>query len=287
MSQGYIFFGIDQYKETKNIDCAYALSISLKIQDPSRETCVVVNRFEDVPKKYEKGFDYIVAIPYGRTEPNHHDFRIDWWQLYYASPFEETIYLDTYSLAIDNISSLWDSVSNEEFLFSQAIDYRGDTVRNDFLFQTQDQNKLVAFDTRMIYFKESKVASEFFKIADPIIKNWRTVYSDLLTGVRVSDFDLTLILNFTFKIVGDDVIVNDLFDYTDATIDRLWDPELDEEIIPWRKKFNVWFADDGALKLNNYRQTGIFYYDDPAFITKDKIAILNDNFRKTKKTTRA
>ncbi len=282
MSQGYIFFGIDQYRETKNLECAYALSVSLKMSDPDRETCVVVHKFADVPKKYEGMFDYIIELPYGRTEPNHHDFRIDWWQIYYASPFDESIYLDTYSLALDNVSSLWDAISSEEILFGCARDYRGDIARNNWLFQTQDNNKILGFDTRMVYFRKSKTASEFFKIADPIFKNWREVYTDLLTKVRVSDFDMTLLVNMTAKQTSDDIITNELFDFTDASLDIFWDSEENEQPDSWRKIFNIWFADDGTLKINNHRQSGIFYYDEPEFVNKTMITRLNDNYRKKK-----
>lgn len=286
MSQGYVFFGIDQYGESKNIDCAYALSISLKMRDPERETCVVVHKFDNVPKRYEKGFDYIVELPYGRSEVDHHDFRIDWWQIYYATPFEESIYLDTYSLAIDNLSSLWDVTQHEELLFGVARDFRGDLHRNNHLFRTQDNNQMIAFDTRMVYFSKGKKVSEFFKMADPVFKNWRTIYTDLLTNVKVPDFDVTLLVNVVAKLLGEKIIYNDLFDYTDATL-KVWEPDEDEVADSWTKYLNVWYADDGMLKLNNHRQTGIFYYDDPTFMNKNIISKLNDNFRKKKRKEKA
>jgi hypothetical protein len=106
MTQGYIFIGVDDDGSVENITNAYALSLSLKLADPNRETCVVVESFHDVPKRYEDGFDYIVELPFKRTESNHHDVRIDFWQLYYCTPFDQTMFVDTQSIVAGNVDSL-------------------------------------------------------------------------------------------------------------------------------------------------------------------------------------
>lgn len=285
MTQGYLFFGVDDDGSTQNIECAFALSASLKIADPKRETCVVVNRFDQVPKKYEKAFDYIVELPYGRTEINHHDFRIDFWQIYHATPFDETIYIDTYCIAVDNIDSLWEASHIADLVFATARDFRGKFTRDTEHFAAQDRNQIAAFDTGMVYFTKELEPSEFFKMADPIFKNWRDVYRDILTEYRAEDFDATLMINLVGQLTGNDIIRSDDFDYTDLAINFNWDPET--KIQDWFTTLNIWYTADGSLKINNHRQTGIVRYRYPEFITKEILQKINDNYRKATKKIKA
>jgi hypothetical protein len=287
MSQGYVFFGIADHDPDKNIECAYALSVSLKLADPERETCVIVEDFDTVPKKYENGFDYIIKLPYGRTEPNHHNFRIDWWQVYYATPFDETIYLDTYSLAVSDLASLWELAGKTNMIFGKAHDFRGDFQRNNQRFVPQDRNNITAFDADMIYFRKEAEPSQFFKMADPVFKNWRDIYREWLTEFRVNDFDFALMINIVARLIGHDVLEDPLFDYTDLSINFLWDPEKPEEAELWLENLNVWYTNSNELKINNHNQRGIVRYDNPKFITQDIIQKLNDSYRKTKTTIAA
>lgn len=287
MTQGYIFFGVDDQGSTQNIERAYALSISLKLADPDRDTCVVVHQFDQVPKRYEEGFDYIIELPFGRTEVNHHDFRIDWWQLYHATPFEKSLYIDTYSIAVDNLDSLWKIANGQDLIFGVANDYRGYKTRNNKQFLVQDRNNLTAFDAGMIYFEKDLESSEFFKMADPLFKDWRTVYLEVLpTKYRAPDFDFNLMINITAKMIGNPIVQEEMFDYTDLGINFLWTPDEDEEE-RWIDSLNVWFTRDCDLKINNHRQTGIVTYQDPDFLTKDMLTKLNDYYRKAKKTAQA
>ena len=180
MTQGYIILGTDDIGKTINIERAHTLSLSLKMADPTRETCVVVRHFSDVPKRYENGFDYIIELPFGRTEPNHHDIFIDFWQLYYCTPFDETMFINTYSLAIDNIDMLWELNIKDDIAFATSLDFRGDSNINKELFLVQERNDLPKFNTNVIYFTKNSKAESFFKMADPVFKGWRDVYRETL-----------------------------------------------------------------------------------------------------------
>jgi hypothetical protein len=286
MTQGYVFFGINDHDPVKNVECAYALSVSLKLADPQRETCVIVDDFDAVPKRYEDGFDYIIKLPYGRTETNHHNFRIDWWQIYYATPFDETIYLDTYTIAVSDVGSLWDIASKTDMIFGKAHDYRGDFQRDNQRFVPQDRNSILAFDAGMVYFRKDLESSEFFKMADPVFRGWRDIYRDTLTEYRVDDFNHTLMVNMVARLIGIDVLEDPLFDYTDLSIDFTWNPEKETESDAWFDNLNIWYTNNNELKINNHNQRGIVRYDNPKFITRDIIQKLNDSYRKAKTAKR-
>jgi hypothetical protein len=277
MTQGYIFLGVDDPDKTTNIECAYALSLSIKLADPDAETCVVIHKFAHVPKRYENGFDYIVELPYGRTDVNHHDIMLDFWQMYYCTPFDETMFINTYSLAIDNIISLWEMRKFDSIVFGSAQDYRGGGTYDVSKFIAQARNKIPEFDTDVIYFRKDLLASEFFKMADPVFKHWRDIFRSHLPEYSLADFDFTMVINLVAQILGESYQSPEYFDYTDLSLNFLFDLETDIQT-DWLNSVNIWITDNIDVKINNHRQTGIFYYSDPSFMTTEILRKLHDNY---------
>lgn len=283
MSKGYIFLGVDDTGKRQNIECAYALSLSLKLSDPGCETCVVVNKFDDVPRRYEDKFDYIVELPFGRTEVNHHNILIDFWQIYYCTPFDESMFVNTHSLAIDNIESLWEIRNLDDIVFASALDYRSDPTHDHKNFLVQERNNIPAFRSDLIYFNKGQKSSEFFKLADPFFKNWRDIYRENLSEFKANDFDFTLMTNIVAASLDEDYQFPKYFDYTALDIDFLYDPEKEKQT-NWIGNLNVWITNNLEVKVNNHRQTGILYYNDPKVMTAKIIEKLDDHYRK--KTTK-
>jgi hypothetical protein len=277
MTQGYIFLGVDSPDTTTNIECAYALSLSIKLADPTAETCVVVHKFAHVPAKYENGFDYIVELPYGRTDANHHDIMLDFWQIYYCTPFEDTMFFNTYSLAINHISSLWEMQKLDSMVFATALDFRGENTYDVPKFIAQEHNKIPAFDTDVIYFRKDVLTSEFFKMADPVFKNWRDIFRSHLPEYGMGDFDFTLAMNLVTQMLGEHYQSPDYFNYTDLSLNFLYDPEIATQR-DWLNSVNIWVTDEIDVKINNHRQTGIFYYSDPSVMTAEILRKIYDNY---------
>jgi hypothetical protein len=277
MTQGYIFLGVDDPDKTTNIECAYALSLSIKLAELGAKTCVVVHKFEHVPKKYENGFDYIVELPYGRTDTNHHNIMLDFWQMYYCTPFDDTMFINTYSLAIDNISSLWEMRKFDSIVFANAQDFRGDDTHDVSKFVAQAHNKIPEFNTDVIYFRKDLLASEFFKMADPVFKNWREIFRSHLTEYSPSDFDFTLMVNLVSQMLGEHYQTPDCFNYIDLLLNFLYDAETDTQK-DWLNSVNIWVTNDIDVKINNHRQSGIFYYSDPSVMTTEILRKLHDNY---------
>jgi len=281
--KGYIFLGTDDEGKTTNIECAAMLSLSIKLADPKAQTCVVVHKFTHVPKRYENNFDYIVELPFGRTEINHGNIYLDFWQLYHCTPFKENIFINTNSIAIDNIKSLWEFNQIDDIVFGNANDFRGKFTRNNEKFIVQDRNKIPAFNTDVIYFNKNNKAREFFKMADPIFKGWRDVYRRVLNEYKAEDFDLTLMINIVAYSLGENYKHPHNFNYTDLEINFCYDPEK-EQTTDWLDSLNIWITDNIKIKVNNSRQTGILHYGNPRVINPTTIKKLNDNYSKAKKT---
>lgn len=279
MTQGYIFLGADDTNETTNIKCAYALSLSLKLLDPTRKTCVIVTKFDDVSKKYERGFDYIIEMPFGRTDINHHDIFIDFWQLFYCTPFTESLFINTYSLVISNIDKLWLHPDNMDLAFATALDFKGNPSTRVKKFMAQERDNIPIFATDVIYFSKNKLSSEFFKMADPVFKNWRQIYCDVLKENSINNFDFTLMVNIVCYLLGQNNIHYPLFDYTDMSLYAIQD--LMVENTSWKDRLSLWITNGNTVKINNYIQHGILNYNNYDLITPGVLLDLYDNYIKT------
>jgi hypothetical protein len=260
MTQGYVLFGVDDPGATVNITHAYALVCSLKRADPKRKTCVVVQEHAIIPPSYEDVFDYIITLPFGRTDNNHHNMYLDFWQLYHCTPFDETIFIDTYSVAIDNISSLWDISGIDDMVFATATDFRNDPPPPS-MFSSQESNNILAFSTGMMYFIKTAETLEFFKMADVVFKHWRHFYQELIIKNKPNDFDLDLMVNIVYHLLGIKPSTFMHFDYTDL--------RYNDSTYDWTQTLNIWVTDQLQIKINNYRQTGVMRYAHKSFLTTE------------------
>lgn len=278
MTQGYIIIGTDDYNQTKNITCAYALSLSLKLADPKREVCVVVNKFSDVPKKYEEAFDYIIELPFGRTDSNHEDIFIDFWQLYYCTPFEETMFINTFSYAISNIDSLWDISAFGDVGLLTSFDFQGNKSEL-WLIQDTEKTEFLKLSGDVVYFKKGEKAAEFFKMADPAFKNWRQLYQIFADNIKYKNFELTAMVNVVLTLIGESFDLRDEFSYTNL-LSRFGDYQRTDNR-EWINQLNIWIDQDLlTFKINNYSLTGIVTYHDARIVDKFDLRKLYDNHRK-------
>lgn len=285
MKQGYMILGVDLEDETINIRHAYALSLSLKLTDPGRPTCVMVHQFADMPVEYEDGFDFIVEMPFGRSDYTNPDVYSDFPQMYYCTPFEQTMAIHNRSLAIDNIELMWLAVNDVDMAFAQADDFAH--RRSPDLVHTQGQirNSIDSFRATIMYFTKNRRPSEFFKMADPCFREWRDVYREHLPNFRPAQFDLSLMCNIVADMLGETYPVIDLFQYQDLGIDVLYHPNKENPPV-WTEQFAVWFTDTLEMKINNYRQTGVVYYDSAEFLTPNMVKKIYEYYvQQTQKTT--
>jgi hypothetical protein len=285
MKQGYMIMGVDAQDSTVNAKHAYALSLSLKLADPHREVCVIVHKFDDMPPEYEDGFDFIVELPFSKSDYDCDDIYSDFPQMYYCTPFDETIAIHHHSLAIDNIELMWDAVKDTDMAFAQATDFAHRRTPDLTHTQGQIRNGITPFRATVMYFTKDIRPAEFFKMADTCFREWREVYRIELPDYRPSTFDLSLMCNIVAEMLGEEYPIIDLFQYQDLGIDILYHPDTMAPL-KWTDQFASWFTDTIELKINNHRQTGVVYYDSPDFLTTNMVNTIYDYYtNQAQKTT--
>lgn len=279
--QGYVIFGTDDYGKKDNIVHAALLAMSIKMIDHQREICVVVQKFEDIPKQYEDVFDYVVELPFGRTDTQHKNIFIDFWQLNHCSPFHETMFVNTYTFALSEIESFWDAVKYDSLVFFKANDFKK-TKQPKSRIKSTDYVQFQNLGADIIYFKSSRLTKEFFKMADPVFKNWRHFYQKYADNVTYRDFDLSVMVNIVAVLLGETYFVADHFSYTSLYL--IPENHHANNTYEWFESINFWVDQDfNRVKVNNYVQTGFFVYQEPDLIDDDIVRIVDGIYRKKNK----
>jgi len=283
-TQGYLIFAIDV---PRNIRAAGTLASTIKHLDQEREVAVVVESIDQVPKKYEHCFDYIVELAYGKTDYEDSNQQVESWQAFYCTPFDETLLINSYAVAVDNLEMLWHGVDDHQLLFGSPNDFRGDNLDDSSRFWVQRKNNLPFFNAELIYFKKDIKASEFFKMCDAVFRNWREVYGIYAKENRPGWFDYTLSVNIVAHMLGENYEFSVRYmEYTDFIPETIRIKDQENNSADWKESCNVWI-NGNQIKVNNHRQTGLFVYHDSDIIDKETHDRIRNRYKKAKKKTKA
>lgn len=280
MSKGFVTLGINTDKDM--IKYSYGLALSIKASDPTAETCLIVDNGKSdlVPSKYFHAFDYITELPFGNTAYKDGFHGMNFWQLIHATPFDETIYVDYDTLFNNvNIELLWDQMtanSNGFAVSSLSRTFRNTVINYNQYFDIELHYNLPTNFNNLIYFdRNSPLAIEWFKMADPVFQNWRSVYSKLLNDKKPLTFNKNVLANIVTHLldVNSEITVrlNNLYDL-DLRSQWLWNEDIP---INWTEMLNHWYTDDEKMIIENYViNSGIIHYHDKSFLTEDIIDVI-------------
>jgi len=153
MTKGFVIMaqGADYEK------CANVLEKSLKRVMPDANVTIVTTDM----------------LPYGDQAPD-----TDWklqndWQVYEASPYDETIKIESDIFIPRDISHWWDILSVQDVVVSSGIrNFRGEPSDVRVYRRFIDDNNLPDTYNALTYFKKSDTAEQFFKIVRNVFENW-------------------------------------------------------------------------------------------------------------------
>jgi hypothetical protein len=171
VSKGFLLFA-ENTKSTNYLEQAYALALSIKYSQ-STTTLVSLMTNDKVPKKYQSAFDKIIPIPF--EVKNDGKYKTDnRWQLYYATPYDETIVLDADMLLVEDISSWWTYCADHDVKFcSRVKNYKNEIIGHDPIHRLVFiENKLTNPYFALHYFKKNQIAYEFYKVLEFVITHW-------------------------------------------------------------------------------------------------------------------
>lgn len=165
--QGYLIpaFNTDS---TDYVACAQRLAHSIKQFHPAAQISVLTNG-----DCSDSVFDHVIPLPFGDCGhvQNH---QCNDWQVFYASPYRETIKLEADMIAASSIDHWWSLFRHRDVVISQGARtiydqpsrYRGDR-------RLFDANDLPDVYNAITYWRMSQTAKEFFDTVRSIFDNWQ------------------------------------------------------------------------------------------------------------------
>ena len=176
MSRGFVWFAQNN-TETDYVDLSIRLAKSIKRWNKQNKVCVITDqasRFTD------KNVDVVRVLQKDYSD----DHEIKWaneYQAFSLTPFTHTIKLEADMLWTANTDWWWYHLWQHDLVFSvHCRNYRDKVVKTTPYRTLFVRNKLPNIYNGLMYFRKSKKAQTFFKIAETIATNWEEVKKNML-----------------------------------------------------------------------------------------------------------
>lgn len=281
MAKGYIC--IAQNNDTVNyLDQAYALALSIRntqTQVTGLTVMVDENTKKQITGKHQRVFDHIVDIPW-QDDAQDAEWKVNnKWKVYYATPYDETVLLDSDMVFPTDISHWWPILAQQEFWSAtKTKTFRGDTITSDFHRKVFTQNDLPMIHNAFMYFKKSYMVSEIFKMAEIIFHNWQRFYHLYLPNNRPKFVSGDVVFALAIKILGyEHLTTRENIDSLPTFVHmrgELQGVNITEE---WSKSIPTYWGNNNNLIVGNFKQTYPFHYIDKSWLTPEIIETLEEN----------
>lgn len=266
MSKGHLIFA--QNSEIDYIRQAYALALSIKKFNKIKQVCLVTN--DPVPLEYINVFNYIVKFPWGDMAKKS-EWKIEnRWKIIHCTPFKETLVYDSDMLLLESNDHLWYWLDGSEVeLTSRVYDYRGNLVTkfNNPYRKTFAENNLPDVYCGLFYFKKSKLAFEFFRWIECIIKDYERIYSRYTprSTQKICSMDVSAAIAADILNLKQNQVLS--FTHMKPGVQGWMVNDLES----WQKYVISYLNGDLQLSVGNYQQSGLFHYVEDSFLTDDII----------------
>lgn len=169
MNRGYVILAQNTEK-TNYVKCAEMLAKSLRNVMPN---CNITLISDDID--HSKYFDKVIALPYGDLAKDSQWKLINDWQVYEASPYQETIKLEADLYIPRSIEFWWDILQQQDIVVSTNIrNYKQEISKERYYRKFIDYNKLPDCYNAITYFKKTEFAELYFKTVRYIFENWES-----------------------------------------------------------------------------------------------------------------
>lgn len=248
---------------TDYLNLAYIQAQNIKATQPNSQYAVLVDAdtLVLVTDEHRRVFDYVIEMT--RNDAASEEWKqSNEWQVFYLTPFKETIKLESDLLFTRDISHWIHALRLREVCFSyNCRDYRGNTVTSTPYRQLFKLNNLPNIYTGMYYFRFSKTAADFFRLVRSLYNQWSAISEQLIQCESLPSTDVVFALATTIYGVEHCTIPTlDFFNFTHMKSGiQGWSDSQ-----PWTDYVNV--EHDGTmLRINNLNQYSPVHYYEKTF----------------------
>jgi hypothetical protein len=264
--RGYLIVA-ENTESTDYVACALALAKSIKLHTPNAKICLVTSKPVD-----DTVFDFVRPLPFGDNAPNS-----DWklcndWQVFYASPFRQTIKLEADMIIPHSIEHWWTMFEKKDVvLCTSARNYHNAVTNVRTYRRIFDVNSLPDVYNAITYWRLSEYAQTFFNLVKDLFNNWEEVRTSLTLG-DTDPGTTDVVYAVAAKMLGVETV----------TLPNTSYPSLIhmKERINWLQQSDwtqelVWELDGANIRINTVDQQYPFHYNN-----KDFAKVLNEHYDK-------
>jgi hypothetical protein len=275
MSKGFLIFA-ENTGSCDYITQAYALALSIKYSQKNFNNVSLMTN-DAVPLEYQTVFDKIIPIPFDVENSGKYKTE-NRWQLYYATPYEETITLDADMLMLQDISDWWNYCADHDIkICSRIKNYKQELVLDDRLHRaTFIDNKLTNPYFACHYFKKNQVAYEFYKVLEFVVTHWEFCRGTFAPNTPQMWPSMDLATAIAIEITGQYASVMD-------SASPLEFIHMKVGIQNWPVPFDSWqdtvpfvLNSKGDLIVGNIKQPKLFHYVEKNFLSNKILSKLKE-----------
>ena len=264
------FTMLAQNTKVDYVEQACLAAMSIHVSNPDSKVALITN--DPVPDKYKDLVSDIVEIPWGDHAKNEKWKISNRWKIIHATPFEETVVLDTDVLVLDSINTYWNKMQNYDIFYTNFVkDYRNNIITSRHYRWAFEKFHLPDIYSCVHYFRKCEYSFEFYKWLEFALNNWEKFQGEFAGGKfhqKVASVDLTTAI--ITKILGvEKEITSPYKDYPTFTHMKIHLQGWKNYAAPrWQDIVGVYLNNNCELKIGNYRQRGIFHYTENDFVNK-------------------
>lgn len=255
--------GIDYVKQ------AYGLALSIAMSQKDITNISIITN-DTIPKKYQSVFDHIIPIPFNDDAVESKWKVENRWKLFHATPYDETVVLDTDMLMLEDITSWWDYCSQHDIAFCSRIkNYKQEVIIDHVHRKAFQSNNLPNTYFALHYFKKTDPAYEFYKILEFVCNNWEWSYTQLASVDWQNWLSMDLASAVALELYGGSQHIVDQLSPLEFI--HMKTPIQSWPTVPatWQDAVPFILNSKGDLIVGNIKQTKLFHYVEKDFLTKD------------------
>lgn len=249
---------------------ASACAMSIRASNPNSKICLITN--DEVDPKHVQLFDDIIEIPWG-DKARLTSWKVgNRWKIYHASPYENSIVLDTDMLVLDDISKWGEFLTSRELYFVNRVQtYRGEEFTSNYYRKSFRVHELPNLYSGFHYFKKCDFAKEFYTWLEIVMNNWELFQGQYAGGKHFQkECSVDVSAAIVAKILSCEEQITSKMNHPTFVHMKLhgqnWNSTLPNR---WQDRVGVYLNSDLQLKIGNFQQHGIFHYTEKDFLTDD------------------
>ena len=247
--QGYLIVSVNN-STTDYVNCARVLAYSIRAHEPDAKICLLSDRSIVDPV-----FDIVKNLPYGNTSRLNWQLDLD-WQVFFASPFRETIKLEADMLISSPIKHWFSAMRHLPVcLTSGCYNYHGHRSTTRAYRRVFDDNHLLDVYNAVTYWRLSNEARDFFLTVKHIFQHWPIYMSAIKGGAnQLPNTDLAYAI--AVELLG-----KNSFHIPGATYPQIvhMKPAIAQTSGRWDHEL-TWEIDQAQIRINGFAQVGAVHY---------------------------